>query len=89
MTDKVVQQYNERQMQTLKKDLPKFRPGDTLSIQSRITEGTRERLQTFKGVLIAQRRAGIHSSVTLRAGFPKMAESGDCRRLPRGAIVRL
>lgn len=50
----------------LKTDLPDFRPGDTLVVQLKVVEGTRERLQAFEGVLIGIRNRGINSAFTLR-----------------------
>ncbi|HKJ22341.1 MAG TPA: 50S ribosomal protein L19 [Gammaproteobacteria bacterium] len=50
----------------LKKEVPDFRPGDTIEVQVKVTEGTRERLQAFEGVVIARRDRGLNSSFTLR-----------------------
>ncbi len=47
-------------------DRPDFRPGDTVAVQVRVMEGTRERLQAFEGVVIARRNRGINSSFTVR-----------------------
>ena len=54
---------NEEQ---LKQDIPEFGPGDTLVVQVKVKEGTRERLQAFEGVVIAKRNRGINSAFTLR-----------------------
>ena len=48
------------------KDLPEFAPGDTLIGQVRVREGSRERLQSFEGVVIAKRNRGLNSAFTLR-----------------------
>ena len=48
------------------KRLPIFRPGDTLQVQLRVREGSRERLQMFEGVCIARRGGGIGASFTVR-----------------------
>ena len=48
------------------KNLPDFGPGDTLKVNLRIVEGTRERIQTFEGVCIARRNRGVSSSFTMR-----------------------
>jgi large subunit ribosomal protein L19 len=45
----------------LKSDLPDFHPGDTVEVHVRVKEGEKERIQIFKGVVIA-RRHGRHSS---------------------------
>lgn len=48
------------------KDLPAFSPGDTLRVNVKVVEGTRERVQAFEGVCIARKSAGINSSFTVR-----------------------
>jgi len=48
------------------KEIPAFAPGDTVVIQVRVTEGTRERLQAFEGVVIGKRNRGLNSSFTVR-----------------------
>jgi large subunit ribosomal protein L19 len=50
----------------LKQDLPEFRSGDTVRVQVRIVEGSRERVQAFEGVVIAIQGAGIGRSFTVR-----------------------
>ena len=50
----------------LKHDIPDFSPGDTVKIQVRVKEGTRERLQAFEGVVIAKKNRGLNSSFTVR-----------------------
>ena len=50
----------------LKKDIPDFRPGDTVVVQVKVKEGTRERLQAFEGVVIAKRNRGINSAFIVR-----------------------
>ena len=50
----------------LNQDIPEFGPGDTLVVQVKVKEGTRERLQAFEGVVIAKRNRGINSAFTLR-----------------------
>lgn len=46
--------------------IPEFAPGDTVKINVKVVEGTRERMQAFEGVCIARRNAGFHSSFTVR-----------------------
>jgi len=48
------------------KDIPDFAPGDTVIVQVKVVEGTRERLQAFEGVVIAKRNRGINSAFTVR-----------------------
>jgi large subunit ribosomal protein L19 len=50
----------------LRQDLPDFAPGDTVSVQVRVREGNRERLQAFEGVVIAKKNRGLNSSFTVR-----------------------
>ena len=50
----------------LKPDIPEFRSGDTLRIQVRIIEGTRERLQAFEGIVIAISGSGVRRNITVR-----------------------
>src|SRR3982751_4329282 len=45
---------------------PEFRPGDTLRVHVKIREGDKERLQAFEGVLIAENRTGVSSTITVR-----------------------
>ncbi len=48
------------------RSLPEFSPGDTLRVNVKVTEGTRERIQAFEGVCIARKNRGINSSFTVR-----------------------
>jgi large subunit ribosomal protein L19 len=50
----------------LKKDLPSFRPGDTVAVHYKIVEGDKLRVQVFRGVVIKHRRAGARSTITVR-----------------------
>ncbi|MDD2739401.1 MAG: 50S ribosomal protein L19 [Methylomonas lenta] len=50
----------------LKQDVPAFGPGDTVVVQVRVVEGTKERLQAFEGVVIAKRNRGLNSAFTVR-----------------------
>ena len=52
--------------QNMKPDVPAFSPGDTVVVQVRVKEGTRERLQAFEGVVIGKRNRGINSAFTVR-----------------------
>ncbi|MCA1803965.1 MAG: 50S ribosomal protein L19 [Xanthomonadaceae bacterium] len=56
----------ELEQEQLKKDIPDFGPGDTVVVQVKVVEGTRERLQAFEGVVIAKRNRGINSAFTVR-----------------------
>ena len=59
----IIQQLEAEQMT---REVPDFGPGDTLVVQVKVTEGTRERLQAFEGVCIAKRNRGLNSSFTVR-----------------------
>jgi large subunit ribosomal protein L19 len=50
----------------INRKIPDFNPGDTVEVQVKVTEGTRERLQAFTGVVIAKRNRGINSAFTVR-----------------------
>ena len=48
------------------KDVPDFSPGDTISVQVRVKEGSRERLQAFEGVVIGIKSRGLNSAFVVR-----------------------
>ena len=48
------------------RQLPEFAPGDTLRVDVKVIEGTRERIQAFEGVCIARKSNGVNSSFTVR-----------------------
>jgi large subunit ribosomal protein L19 len=48
------------------KDIPDFQAGDTVRVNVKVTEGSRERVQAFEGVCIARRNRGLNSSFTIR-----------------------
>lgn len=50
----------------LKTDIPDFNPGDTISMDIRVVEGDKERIQRFQGVVIARKHGGIEETVTVR-----------------------
>lgn len=52
--------------QTKGKKIPAFSAGDSVIVQVKVKEGTRERLQAFEGVVIAKRNRGINSAFTVR-----------------------
>ncbi len=51
---------------TGERPVPDFKPGDTVRVNVKVVEGSRERVQAFEGVCIARKKAGIKSSVTVR-----------------------
>ena len=60
---KIIEAIDNEQMS---KEVPAFAPGDTIVVQVKVKEGTRERLQAFEGVVIAKRNRGLNSSFTVR-----------------------
>ena len=62
MTNIIEQLENEQ----IKTDIPDFAPGDTVRVQVKVKEGSRERLQAFEGVVIARKNRGLNSSFTVR-----------------------
>ena len=50
----------------LKSDVPAFSPGDTVVVQVKVKEGTRERLQALEGIVIGMNNRGIDSAFTVR-----------------------
>ena len=48
------------------REIPEFGPGDTLRIDVKVVEGTRERVQAFEGVCIGRKNDGMGSSFTVR-----------------------
>ncbi len=48
------------------KTIPEFSPGDTVIVQVKVVEGSRERLQAYEGVVIAKRNRGLNSSFIVR-----------------------
>jgi large subunit ribosomal protein L19 len=61
--NKIIQALEAEQIRT---DLPEFSPGDTVVVKVKVIEGSRERLQSFEGVVIAVRNRGINSAFTVR-----------------------
>ena len=59
----------EFENEQLKKELPEIYVGDTVKVGVRITEGNKERVQPYEGVVIAKRHGGIHQTITVRRIF--------------------
>ncbi len=60
----IIDQINAEEMKD--KQIPDFRAGDTVVVQVKVKEGSRERLQAFEGVVIAKRNRGLNSAFTVR-----------------------
>jgi large subunit ribosomal protein L19 len=50
----------------LRKDVPPFRPGDQVKVHVKVTEGTRERIQVFEGIVLGRRGGGLRESFKVR-----------------------
>jgi large subunit ribosomal protein L19 len=62
-SNSVISQIEAEQMS---KEIPDFAPGDTITVQVKVKEGNRERLQAFEGVVIGKRNRGLNSAFTVR-----------------------
>jgi len=56
----------EIEAEQMKQKIPEFDSGDTVVVQVKVKEGTRERLQAFEGIVIAKRNRGLNSAFTVR-----------------------
>jgi len=63
MANNIIDQIEKQQMD---REIPDFRPGDTVVVQVKVKEGSRERLQAYEGVVIARRNRGLNSAFTVR-----------------------
>ena len=88
---------NEITAEYMKKDVPAFRPGDTVKVHVKIIEGTTHRIQTFEGLVIKRQGAGISETFTVRKisygvgverTFPVNAPVIDKIEVVRRGIVR-
>lgn len=63
-----LQKFNAKQVEqaTAEKQLPEFSPGDTVKVNVKVREGTRERVQAYEGVCIAKSGSDINASFTVR-----------------------
>ena len=71
-TKKTISVYNlikEFENEQLKKELPEIYVGDTVKVGVKITEGNKERVQPYEGVVIAKRHGGINQTITVRRIF--------------------
>ncbi|PKP84793.1 MAG: 50S ribosomal protein L19 [Alphaproteobacteria bacterium HGW-Alphaproteobacteria-2] len=63
----LIEQIEAEQVAALAKDIPDFKPGDTIRVGYKVTEGTRSRVQNFEGVCISRKHGrGIAGSFTVR-----------------------
>ncbi|MBW3043351.1 50S ribosomal protein L19 [Prochlorococcus marinus] len=71
-TTKKISFYNvieEFENEQLKKELPEIYVGDTVKVGVKITEGNKERVQPYEGVVIAKRHGGLNQTITVRRIF--------------------
>lgn len=54
------------EQEQIKKDVPGFKPGNTIRVHVRVVEGSRERIQIFEGVVIRRRGIGLGETFTVR-----------------------
>ena len=62
----LIEQLEQEEIARLGKTIPPFAPGDTVVVQVKVKEGTRERLQAYEGVVIAKRNRGLNSNFIVR-----------------------
>ena len=64
----IIEKIEKQQLEKLSsgKQMPNFNPGDTIKVDVKVVEGTRERIQAFEGVCIARSGKGINESFTVR-----------------------
>ena len=62
----LIAQLEQEEIARLGKTIPEFAPGDTVIVQVKVKEGSRERLQAYEGVVIAKRNRGLNSSFIVR-----------------------
>ena len=93
----IIETLNNEQIAKVGAKMPEFGPGDTLRVNVKVIEGTRERVQAFEGVCIARKNAGVNSNFTVRKisygegverVFPVMSPMIDSIKVVRRGKVR-
>ncbi len=95
----VMEKFEAKQLQKLKenKKTPEFSPGDTLRVNVKVVEGSRERIQAYEGVCIRRAGTGLNESFTVRKisygegverVFPLLSPRIDSIELLRKGSVR-
>ena len=93
----LIQQIEAEEIAKAAKDIPEFRPGDTLRVGVKVIEGDRARVQNFEGVCIARSNKGIGSNFTVRKMsfgegvervFPLYSPNIDSVTVVRRGVVR-
>jgi large subunit ribosomal protein L19 len=62
----LIEQLEREEIARLGKQIPDFAPGDTVIVNVNVVEGTRKRVQSYEGVVIAKRNRGLNSSFIVR-----------------------
>jgi len=62
----IIAQLEKEQIAKLGKTIPDFQPGDTVTVNVKVKEGERVRVQAYEGVCIARSGSGLHESFTVR-----------------------
>ena len=93
----LIQQIEAEEIAKAGKDIPEFRPGDTVRVGVKVVEGTRTRVQNFEGVCIARSNRGFGSNFTVRKisfgegverVFPLYSPNIDSITVVRRGVVR-
>jgi large subunit ribosomal protein L19 len=93
----LIQQIEAEEIAKAAKDIPEFRPGDTLRVGVKVVEGTRTRVQNYEGVCIARNNRGMGSNFTVRKMsfgegvervFPLYSPNIDSITVVRRGVVR-
>ncbi|KHK91055.1 50S ribosomal protein L19 [Novosphingobium malaysiense] len=93
----LIQQIEAEEISKAGKDIPAFRPGDTVRVGVKVVEGTRSRVQYFEGVCIARSNRGFNSNFTVRKisfgegverVFPLYSPNIDSIAVVRKGVVR-
>lgn len=93
----LIQQIEAEEIAKAGKDIPEFRPGDTVRVGVKVVEGARTRVQNYEGVCIARSNRGMGSNFTVRKMsfgegvervFPLYSPNLDSITVVRRGIVR-
>lgn len=95
----LLQDFEREQVEKLTqgKTIPDFAPGDTVRVNVKVIEGTRERIQAYEGVCIARKNAGLNSAFTVRKisygegverVFPLYSPNIEIKLVRRGIVRR-
>ncbi|MBB4856855.1 large subunit ribosomal protein L19 [Novosphingobium chloroacetimidivorans] len=93
----LIQQIEAEEIAKAAKEIPTFRPGDTVKVGVKVVEGTRTRVQNFEGVCIARSNRGMGSNFTVRKMsfgegvervFPLYSPNIDAITVVRKGVVR-